>query len=503
MDRYKSASTPMDFEYTNRTGPVDNSSPFMAAPRATQQEGQYNKKRPFESFTTPSQPPSLRDPNNQPFLFSQNPSDSSFGSPSKFSTNIFNRPGSPLKSVLKDPRFQTPRKLDTVDVSSPEDTPGADTDANNADSEATPDTTSMGFRNRAVNFMAGGRSKSNNGESPSKKNEKQESWTSKFGRLMSSPESKSKVSSGPYTNKGEKRILRRRNAGESTKKRSRRANSNNMDSSEDEGSNRKSGPQIPLWRTFLDYIDDHPDLPNTLSFYVQLGMNVFWMSSVMYVVYSFWSAVQGDVNIAADKAMNQALAEMAKCAQDYHDNDCNGRRLPALENACSNWEQCMKRDPKAVGRARVSAHTFATIFNSFVEPISYKAFIFGAGVLSAAVILSNFALYRFRLQHPVSQNAPNPSHPQPSYDFSSPYPAHQQHHFLAYGPGSVPPTPQRHPSAGGIGYPATPGDPRMIGGFFNTPATHGQWYDGQEGMTGQRGERQPAANRSPIKKLQW
>ncbi|KAK7533906.1 Di-sulfide bridge nucleocytoplasmic transport domain-containing protein [Phyllosticta citribraziliensis] len=506
MDRYKSASIPMDFEYTNRTGPVDNNSPFMVASRARQQEGQHTKKRPFESYITPSQTPSLRDPNNHTFLFSQHPTHN-FGSPSKVASHSTNRPGSPIKSPLKDPRFQTPRKLDLADVSSPEDTPGADTDANNADSEATPDTSSMGFRNRAVNFMAGGRSKPNNGESPSKRDEKPESWTSKLGRLMVSPEPKSKSGGGPFTNKGEKRILRRRNAGESTRKpsgRSRRINSSHMDSSDDESSNRKTGPHIPLWRTFLDYIDDHPDLPNTLSFYVQLGMNVFWMGCVMYVVYAFWSAVQGDVNIAADKAMTQALAEMAKCAQDFKDNDCGGRRMPALENACMNWEQCMKRDPKAVGRARVSAHTFATIFNSFVEPISYKAFIFFAGVLSTAVIISNFALYRFRVQHPLTQNAPNPSsHPQPPYDFTSPYAAHQQHHYLTYGPGSIPPTPQRHPSAGGMGYPATPGNPRMIGEFFNTPATHGQWYGGQEAMTGQRDGRQPAANGSPTKKIEW
>jgi len=35
----------------------------------------------------------------------------------------------------------------------------------------------------------------------------------------------------------------------------------------------------------------------------------------------------------------------------------------------------MNRDPNSVGRAKISAHTFAQIFNSFIEPISYKAMV--------------------------------------------------------------------------------------------------------------------------------
>jgi hypothetical protein len=35
----------------------------------------------------------------------------------------------------------------------------------------------------------------------------------------------------------------------------------------------------------------------------------------------------------------------------------------------------MNRDPTVVGRARVSAETFAEIINSFIEPISYKTMV--------------------------------------------------------------------------------------------------------------------------------
>ena len=85
------------------------------------------------------------------------------------------------------------------------------------------------------------------------------------------------------------------------------------------------------------------------------------------------------------------MADMAVCAQQYQANNCEPeRRAPALETICSNWEKCMKRDPNKVARAQVSAHTFAQIFNSFVEPISYKAMLFTAILVFGCFGISNF-----------------------------------------------------------------------------------------------------------------
>lgn len=72
------------------------------------------------------------------------------------------------------------------------------------------------------------------------------------------------------------------------------------------------------------------------------------------------------------------LAEMAACAKNYIENRCSGddgKRLPALETVCNNWERCMNRDPAKVGRAKVSAQTLAEVFNGFIEPISFKAMV--------------------------------------------------------------------------------------------------------------------------------
>jgi hypothetical protein len=127
----------------------------------------------------------------------------------------------------------------------------------------------------------------------------------------------------------------------------------------------------------LNGIESHPNLPNVLSYYAQLTLNFFFVGLAIFGVWTFWATIKSDVNKASEEATAIVVAEMAKCARDYVDNGCSKEnRPPALEVVCDNWEHCMNRDPNSVGRAKISAHTFAQIFNSFIEPISYKAMVF-------------------------------------------------------------------------------------------------------------------------------
>lgn len=153
------------------------------------------------------------------------------------------------------------------------------------------------------------------------------------------------------------------------------------DSDSDSGGSRPASKgkddNKPGWLSnFLSGIESRPNLPAQLSRYVQLSFNFFLLGLAIYGIWTFWTTVKGDVDRAAEEARAEVLAEIAKCARDYVDNRCGpDMRLPALENVCNAWELCMNRDPNGVGRARVSAHTFAQIFNSFIEPISYKAMV--------------------------------------------------------------------------------------------------------------------------------
>jgi hypothetical protein len=160
---------------------------------------------------------------------------------------------------------------------------------------------------------------------------------------------------------------------------------NESDSGSDSGESRpqsRRGKQSkeeskPGWlASVFNYIESHPNLPNVLSYYAQLAVNAFIAGLSIFGIYTFYMTVRADVDKASEGERALVLAEIAKCARDFVDNKCGANsRVRALDAICDNWEHCMNRDPNSVSRARISAHTFAEIFNSFIEPISWKAMV--------------------------------------------------------------------------------------------------------------------------------
>jgi Di-sulfide bridge nucleocytoplasmic transport domain len=161
-----------------------------------------------------------------------------------------------------------------------------------------------------------------------------------------------------------------------------RARRPSEDTSEDElpvkGQKNTVSPvrEVGYMAGLFTFIESFPNAPSLLAKYLQLFFNSAIILGCLYAIYSFWTTIQTDVNRASEDAAAETLAEMAACAKSYVDNRCAGdSRLPALETVCNNWELCMNRDPNSVKRAKLSAHTFAEILNSFVEPISLKTMV--------------------------------------------------------------------------------------------------------------------------------
>jgi len=115
---------------------------------------------------------------------------------------------------------------------------------------------------------------------------------------------------------------------------------------------------------------------------------MFLVGVALYLGVGFIRTIQRDVDLKVEEysagdlfsefseLMVEILQEMAVCSKEYLENRCApNTRVPAMEKACLAWEKCMNRDPTVVGRARVSAETFAEIVNSFIEPISYKTMV--------------------------------------------------------------------------------------------------------------------------------
>ncbi|KAL2868942.1 putative nuclear envelope protein Brr6 [Aspergillus lucknowensis] len=392
----RTAESPMDFEWQSRA-PGDVTSPFY---QLSMQHD--NKKRPHNVFESPEKKPipSLREPNSQPFLFSQ--------------TRSHTAPETP-KSTFAQSAFTTPRKFD-LDFSS-----GAEnfSSPENADNDDTPEQpTKSGHRNSLFGM---------------------------YGRFAPSPGRGEIPRLNHYSNAAVRRVQKRRLRNKQLGLQLRDDSDDERDrpsSSEAKTEGKKQdstdGTQPSRMSTFSDFfalLEAHPNVPNILSWWAQLIVNLALFSLAVYIVFGFVAAIRAEFDQAAEEVSDSILAEMANCAKSYVDNKCGGGdRLPALETVCDNWDRCMNRDPAKVGRAKVSAQTMAIIINSFIDPISWKAILFFLATISTVTVVSNWSFRSFRNRssqhdygHQVPSYARQPSGQHPP--MPPQLPAQQPHSF--------------------------------------------------------------------------
>ena len=333
-------------------------------------------------------------------------------------SNVLSSQVKPLPAIphTLNPAFTTPRSTHTYDIESSGGETPKSPEHIDIDSDATPE---MGLRsvfgkldtNSKPEFKAGGRT------SPTKEpKERRQSWwrgmQAKMSPLGSNSNSNSNNSNNnhnsgnhnarsakgnEYSHAAERKVEKRRRNKQQLQTAARQEDYSDSEAGETPdkashkstrkavaGQRQANGPDAalpaqdkPHWMyTFFAFLNNHPTLPHILSFWAQLMLNLFLIAGIMYVLWSFWSTIRSDVDKKSSEAIAELLAEMAVCAQQYTTNRCaRETRVPAMEVVCSNWEKCMNQDPRNVGRARVSAHTFAEIFNGFIEPISYKAMV--------------------------------------------------------------------------------------------------------------------------------
>ncbi|KAK9728383.1 hypothetical protein K7432_001097 [Basidiobolus ranarum] len=191
-----------------------------------------------------------------------------------------------------------------------------------------------------------------------------------------------------------KRSLRKRKAEDNKYRRSVSAS----DLSESEGEH-----ELLSGNSLLDGVAYNADMPYIISGWLQLFFNLFLIAVILYIILQFIYTVQRDIDIKVEEYSMAILEEIGKCSHDYIANQCAPAesRLPGLKDLCNTWETCMRRDPTVIGRAKVSAETFAEILNNFVEPISYKTMVFFTLLIFGSLFLSNFAFgfLRSRTRH--------------------------------------------------------------------------------------------------------
>ncbi len=159
--------------------------------------------------------------------------------------------------------------------------------------------------------------------------------------------------------------------------------------------------------------DRHVMLPLVITGYVQAVFNFIVVLGVLCCFYWFASAIQQDIDLKAESFRREVMSEIQTCAREYTANRCEPEdRIPAMQKMCETWKNCMAQglwilvdcyeisipsyspiwlfvDPYVVARGKISAHTLAEIFNSFVEPISYKTMAFVCLLLITIIVGSN------------------------------------------------------------------------------------------------------------------
>ncbi|KAI4206815.1 MAG: hypothetical protein LQ346_000877 [Caloplaca aetnensis] len=351
--------------------------------------------------------------------------------PDPWSTRLPSTPSAKMSSQFRNPSFITPQKSLDLDFSSG---PENQSSPANGDTEDTPE-----HNNREALAK-------NNGTMVQFKGEKKQPALGIFGRYGMS--GRGEIQRRPHNDLMVRRIhkRKRRDADRDVRiARRRTAEDSESDGEEHERPNSSGGTKqnpsklhdVGMIPAFFSYLETHPNLPHILSYYAQFLLNFFLVSIVIYIIYAFWSTIRSDVNEKSKEAASEILVEMAMCARDFRDNKCDKpeSRVPAMESICNSWEKCMQRDPTMVGRAKVSAHTFAEIINNFFQPISAKAMISLSVLFLGCLAVNNFTMYLFRHkthpsplptqppQYPQQPSAPHPQTPYAGDDsrFYTPY----------------------------------------------------------------------------------
>ncbi|WFD30629.1 hypothetical protein MSPP1_001650 [Malassezia sp. CBS 17886] len=140
------------------------------------------------------------------------------------------------------------------------------------------------------------------------------------------------------------------------------------------------------------------DRPEMLLTYAQVIFNASILVVFLYLLFSMVWTIQRDVSQKVREYEVEYLGEIAACSAAYATNRCGTElQAPALSDACAAWQRCASRDPTVVGRARVTAETFAEILNGFVDAVSWKTMLFALLTLSIVVGATNSTLSFFRV----------------------------------------------------------------------------------------------------------
>ncbi|KAL8822838.1 MAG: hypothetical protein Q9191_006435 [Dirinaria sp. TL-2023a] len=424
---HRSNESPMDFQWQSGFGPASFDSPFLkhtAQGNMSSQNSFAGQKRDFDHFDSPKKP---LQSGSQGSFFPSTPS------------------VKPL-SQFRTPSFTTPHKSFDTDFSSGPENQSSPL----ADNEDTPDPPARDGSNTnsaMVQFQGF-------------KTDKMAPSTGIFGKYATP--GRGEIIRKPHTDLVARRVhKRRRREIDRDVRLALRRPSDESDYEKDtqtrSGSPARPAPtpqEVGFIPSILTFMEAHPNLPDVLSRYAQFILNLFFVSLLIVIMYCSWATIRSDVDEASREVAAETMAEMVMCTREFKANKCDSAdRVPAMESMCNSWEKCMNRDPTMVGRARVSAQTFAEIITSFADRISYKTMLLSSILLLGFWGISNVTFSIFRHKHAAHPPAPHAGYyPPQGMGQENFYPYQHQQGQMGMGGG----TGMMGQGSGGPGFASSP-----------------------------------------------
>ncbi|KAI4163897.1 MAG: hypothetical protein LQ342_002394 [Letrouitia transgressa] len=404
--------SPMDFQWQQGYGPARTDSPFLHSAM----RNQSGSKEPTQHRSLAS----IDSPKKSIFSSTSHMASQSFAPPSTPSTK--------LPSQFRNPSFTTPQRPLDLDFSS-----GAENQSSpaNGDIDDTPEPPSRDLLHRNHGAMVEFRAEKKTPLSAISTRHAQSGRGEIQRRLLGDAVARRVHKRKRRDHSRDIKIARRCPSEEIDSQAEGDAPPSKNNNNSDRAAKRHAShvPPTTLIPAFFSYLETHPHLPHILSYYAQFLLNFFLVGVIMYMIFAFWATIRASVDERSQEVAAEILAEMAVCAREYQDNRCGDAqgRVPAMESLCGSWEKCMRRDPSMVGRAKVSAHTFAEIINNFFQPLSAKAMTSLAVLFLGCLAVNNFTMYLFRHKtHPPRPvgSVPAPYYQQQHQGASQQYPGH-------------------------------------------------------------------------------
>lgn len=109
------------------------------------------------------------------------------------------------------------------------------------------------------------------------------------------------------------------------------------------------------------------------------------------ILYLSVNCIRDDIRAKVEAFAGIKLSEIEECSHNYFENKCMpANRVPALDELCHQWEQCMNQNPESVVHGTLFAELLGEILHSFVSQLSWSAIALLIVMVPGTMVFVNY-----------------------------------------------------------------------------------------------------------------